>query len=79
MILQVKVGGIFDLTGPLVTTIRPLVEALRNYTRYVNESGGIHGRKIQLIIEDDRYTIPAAVAAFKKLVYSLTLSHLKKS
>lgn len=65
----IKIGGIFDLTGPLVTTIRPLVEALRNYTRYVNESGGIHGRKINLIIEDDRYTIPAAVAAFKKLVY----------
>ena len=65
----IKVGGIFDLTGPLVTTIRPLVEALRNYTRYVNEGGGIHGRKIKLVIEDDRYTIPAAVAAFKKLVY----------
>jgi len=65
----IKIGGILDLTGPLVTTIRPLVEALRNYTRYVNDHGGIHGRKIQLIIEDDRYTIPAAVAAFKKLVY----------
>ncbi|MDO8785393.1 MAG: ABC transporter substrate-binding protein, partial [Syntrophales bacterium] len=37
--------------------------------RYVNDHGGIHGRKINLIIEDDRYTIPAAVAAFKKLVY----------
>ncbi|KAF0117294.1 MAG: amino acid/amide ABC transporter substrate-binding protein HAAT family [bacterium] len=65
----IKIGGIFDLTGPLVTTIKPMVEAFRNYTRHVNEGGGIHGRKIQLIIEDDRYTIPAAVAAFKKLVY----------
>ncbi|MDY6968195.1 MAG: ABC transporter substrate-binding protein [Spirochaetota bacterium] len=65
----VKIGAIFDLTGPLVTTIKPLVEAIRNVTRYENERGGIHGRKMKLILEDDRYSIPAAVAAFKKLVF----------
>lgn len=65
----IKIGAIFDLTGPLVTTIKPLVEALKNYTRYTNDQGGIHGRKIKLLLEDDRYSIPAAVAAFKKLVY----------
>ena len=65
----IKIGAIFDLTGPLVTTIKPLVEGIRNYTRYTNEQGGINGRKIKLTIEDDRYTISAAVAAFKKLVY----------
>ena len=65
----IKIGGIFDLTGPLVATIRPIVEGIRNYTRYTNDNGGLHGRKIKLIIEDDRYTISAAVAAFKKLIY----------
>ncbi|MBI4619398.1 MAG: ABC transporter substrate-binding protein [Desulfobacterales bacterium] len=65
----IKIGGIFDLTGPIASIIKPVVEGIRNYTRYVNDQGGIHGRKIQLIIEDDRYIIPAAVAAFKKLIY----------
>ncbi|KAF0122519.1 MAG: amino acid/amide ABC transporter substrate-binding protein HAAT family [bacterium] len=34
-----------------------------------NEQGGIHGRQLEVISEDDRYSIPAAIAAFKKLVY----------
>ena len=65
----IKIGGIFSLTGPTVATIKPWADAHRNYTRHVNDQGGILGRKIKLIIEDDRYTIPAAVAAFKKLIY----------
>ncbi|MDY6969940.1 MAG: ABC transporter substrate-binding protein [Spirochaetota bacterium] len=66
---SVKVGAIFDLTGPLATIIKPIVEAMRNYTRYTNDQGGINGRKIKLIIEDDRYSIPASISAFKKLIY----------
>ncbi|MDY7033991.1 MAG: ABC transporter substrate-binding protein [Thermodesulfobacteriota bacterium] len=65
----IKVGAIFDLTGPLATIIKPIVEALRTYTRHTNDQGGINGRKIKLIVEDDRYSIPAAVSAFKKLLY----------
>jgi branched-chain amino acid transport system substrate-binding protein len=35
----------------------------------VNEKGGINGRMIKLIIEDDRYSIPLDMAAYKKLVW----------
>ena len=65
----VKVGVILDLTGPTATIQVQAVNAIRNYVRYLNEQGGIHGRKVKLIIEDDRFSIPAAIAAFKKLVY----------
>ncbi|MDY7032422.1 MAG: ABC transporter substrate-binding protein [Thermodesulfobacteriota bacterium] len=31
--------------------------------------GGVNGRKVQLLVEDDRYAIPMAITAFKKLVF----------
>ena len=65
----IKVGIICDLTGPSATTWKYLLEGIKNYTRHMNDRGRINGRKVRLIIEDDRYTIPMAFAAFKKLVY----------
>lgn len=65
----IKIGDINDMTGPVTILTLPYIEAQRNYFRWVNENGGIHGRKIKLIVEDDRYSIPMAVAAFKKLAY----------
>ncbi|MFH1625459.1 MAG: ABC transporter substrate-binding protein [Pseudomonadota bacterium] len=65
----IKIGFILDLTGPTAGTWRPIYEGVRNYWRFVNDQGGIHGRKITILPEDDRYTIPMAVAAFKKLVH----------
>ncbi|MDY7034504.1 MAG: ABC transporter substrate-binding protein, partial [Thermodesulfobacteriota bacterium] len=65
----IKVGAIFDLTGPVATIMKPIVEAIRNYTRYINDQGGINGRKIEVLVEDDRYSVPAAISAFKKLMH----------
>ncbi|MDY7033995.1 MAG: ABC transporter substrate-binding protein [Thermodesulfobacteriota bacterium] len=66
---QIKIGVIVDLTGPTSNVGVVMIEAYKNYIRHVNESGGIHGRKIKLIAEDDRYSIPAGIAAFKKLFF----------
>lgn len=65
----VKIGIIADMTGPIASVTTPLGEAVRNYTRYINDKGGIHGRKVESIVEDDRYSIPLGIAAFKKLVF----------
>lgn len=66
----IKIGGILDQTGPVAGDITvPITKAFRNYIRFVNDNGGIFGRKIKFIVEDDRYSIPVGVAAFRKLVY----------
>ena len=65
----IKVGVVIAMTGPGASTLLPYQEAFKNYFRHINEQGGIHSRKVKLIIEDDRFTIPAAIAAYKKLVY----------
>ena len=66
---EIKVGVVIDQTGPASFVGIPYTEAVRNYFKYVNDQGGINGRKVKVIVEDDRYTIPGAIAGFKKLMY----------
>ena len=65
----IKIGLIADMTGPLASVTGILAPATRNYVRYLNEKGGIHGRKVEVVVEDDHYSIPVGIAAFKKLVF----------
>ena len=66
---KVKVGIMGDLTGPVAAIWIPCANALKDYFRHINDNGGVHGRTIKHVIEDDRYSIPLALSAFKKLVY----------
>ncbi|MEW6616037.1 MAG: ABC transporter substrate-binding protein [Thermodesulfobacteriota bacterium] len=64
----IKIGVIYDQTGPASPLTVPASQGFKNYFRWVNEKGGINGRKIELIIEDDRYSIPLTISAYKKLL-----------
>src|SRR5688572_16098053 len=41
---------------------------VRAYFAHVNEKGGVHGRKLDLVTEDDRYETKVAPVASKKLI-----------
>jgi|YNPNPStandDraft_1061719.scaffolds.fasta_scaffold01092_16 branched-chain amino acid transport system substrate-binding protein len=65
----IKVGYIGDMTGPIVSTSGPFRRGISTYLEYVNkEKGGVAGRSIQFIPEDDKYQVPLAIAAFRKLM-----------
>ena len=66
---SVKIGLMGDLTGPLADGWLQIADGAKAFFKMVNNRGGIHGRKIKYILEDDRYSIPLALACFKKLVY----------
>ena len=66
---SIKVATIAPVTGPAGSLGLLWVEATKNYIRYVNDNGGVNGRQLDLIVEDDRYSIPLSLTAFKKLVY----------
>ncbi|MDY6969548.1 MAG: ABC transporter substrate-binding protein [Spirochaetota bacterium] len=66
---EIKIGLIADMTGPIASVTAILGQASRNYGQYMNNQGGINGRKITTIVEDDHYSIPIGIAAFKKLVF----------
>ncbi|MBM4347068.1 MAG: hypothetical protein FJ107_02940, partial [Deltaproteobacteria bacterium] len=43
-------------------------DAIRGYFNDLNEKGGIHGRKVVVIVEDSKYSPTLTVAAAKKLI-----------
>ncbi len=65
---EIKVGGIFDLTGITSDVGKPFAQGVRDYVELTNAGGGIGGKKIKLIDVDYGYKIPEAVAAYKRLV-----------
>ncbi len=64
----ITVGMPVAMSGPVSTIGIPLARGAEAYFRWVNDRGGIHGRRIRLIVEDDRYVPSETVAAVRKLV-----------
>jgi branched-chain amino acid transport system substrate-binding protein len=62
------VGITAALTGPPASTYAPAVEALRLYLERVNAAGGVNGKKVRLLIEDDSAQPSKAAANVKKLL-----------
>jgi ABC-type branched-subunit amino acid transport system substrate-binding protein len=56
------------LTGPPASTYAPAVEALRIYIDGVNAAGGVNGKKIDLIVQDDSAEPGKATANAKRLI-----------
>lgn len=65
---KILVGGIADLSGPAAAMGKGIVDGAKLYFRSVNENGGVHGRKIEYMAEDDGFQSPRAVQACKKLI-----------
>jgi branched-chain amino acid transport system substrate-binding protein len=62
----IRVGGIFDITGPTSAVGKDYAQAAKDAERYINENGGVNGRKIQVIANDYAYKIPEAVNLYKQ-------------
>ena len=65
---KIVMGTHMALTGPAAFAGKGLLEGMKVYFSYINDQGGINGRKIELIAEDDGYRPARAVAAAKKLM-----------
>ena len=62
-----KIGIVAALAGPNVEEGRGKIEGAKLATEEVNKAGGVLGRPIELVIEDDQSTNPGVVLAFSKL------------
>ncbi len=66
---EIVIGSIQDLSGPLSALGKQVRYGMQLRVDELNEqSGGIHGRKIKLLIEDAQYDPKKAVLATQKLV-----------
>ena len=65
---EILIGNIQDLSGP-IKELGLLIPAGTNmYLDYINDQGGVHGRQINMLIEDHAYNPQKAVVAAKKLI-----------
>lgn len=65
---EILLGTHLDLSGPVAAGMGPIKNGLDMKIKEINAAGGIHGRKIRLIIEDSGYQPAKAVRAVQKLV-----------
>ncbi len=64
----IKVGAIFDLTGPTADVGTDYGDGVRGFAEWVNSRGGIEGRPIDLIYQDYGYQVDRAEQLYTQFV-----------
>lgn len=72
----IAIGAVLDITGPGASLGVPERQTLEMLAKKVNDSGGINGRQINLIIEDNQSTEDGAAKAASKLLQTDNVSLL---
>jgi len=62
------IGVTAALTGPPASTYAPAIDALRIYIDRLNKAGGVNGKTVSLVIQDDSAEPSKAAANAKKLL-----------
>lgn len=65
---EIVLGTIQDLSGPLASVSKQARAGMMLRVEEINEQGGIHGRKLRLLVEDAGYDPRRATLAAQKLV-----------
>jgi branched-chain amino acid transport system substrate-binding protein len=73
---EIKIGAIWPLTGSQAAVGQESKRGLEMAVDQVNASGGILGRKVKLILEDDKSDPSVGVAAINKLLTSEKIQFL---
>jgi ABC-type branched-subunit amino acid transport system substrate-binding protein len=65
---RIKLGTFCDLSGPNASLGMAALHGYTTYYEYTNHWGGIHGREIELIVEDDGFNPARTKLAIDKLI-----------
>lgn len=65
---EILLGSVIDLSGPASGVGLPERQGMDLAVDVINERGGIHGRKVRLIVEDSVYDPKKAVLGTQKLI-----------
>lgn len=63
---EVRLGSLNDMTGPTSDVGKDVALGIREAVAYVNDTGGINGKKIRLILYDYGYRVPEAITTYKR-------------
>lgn len=64
----IKIGAIFDLTGPTADVSTPYSEGMKDYVAWKNANGGIAGRQIELTSADYAYKVDQSEQLYTQYV-----------
>ncbi len=64
----IKVGAVLALTGPQSALGEPEKNVIDMEVKRINDAGGINGRELQVVIEDDASDVDQAVTATTRLI-----------
>jgi len=64
----IKIGSLGPFSGD-ATAFNPLNYGPEAYLRYINDQGGVNGRKFETVFADDACNEAKGIAAAKKLIY----------
>jgi branched-chain amino acid transport system substrate-binding protein len=64
---EIVIGAIMNLTGPGAYGGNEITRGISTYFKAVNDKGGVYGRKIKFVVEDNSYQVAKTQAAYKKL------------
>jgi branched-chain amino acid transport system substrate-binding protein len=70
----IKIGMVAPLTGPFAEPGRYGIQGAKLAADEINKSGGVLGRQLELVIEDDQSTNPGIVLAFSKLAGNVEIA-----
>jgi ABC-type branched-subunit amino acid transport system substrate-binding protein len=65
---KIVLGQAAVFSGPAAQLGIQMRNGIKAYFDFVNERGGVHGRRLELVTEDDRYEASVAPSASKKLI-----------
>jgi len=66
---EIRIGTLLPISGnPAAAWGISLSKSMQAYFDYINDQGGIYGRKIKLFVGDSQYSGPVASEAIRKLV-----------
>ncbi|KAB0265335.1 ABC transporter substrate-binding protein [Microvirga brassicacearum] len=64
----IRIGGMLPLSGPGAIEGHQVVKGLEFAVKEANEKGGVFGRKIELVMEDDESNSTKGVTAVRRLI-----------
>jgi len=63
---EIRVGSINDLTGATSDVGKDAALGVRECVTFINDKGGINGKKIKLFLYDYGYRVPEAITIYKR-------------
>ncbi|MGM0641472.1 MAG: ABC transporter substrate-binding protein [Thermotogota bacterium] len=67
---EILIGSFQALSGPISFIGQPMTKGMEAYFNWVNDNGGVNGRKINLLVADDQFSPAKTTVEVKRLVES---------